>query len=100
MQNITGIEILEIVLYLGSITYIVGIIAFVILLRKLKFNAIAVSICCIIKQICSLFLSLLFWLLFFNRNDMIFFIFLPSLFAEILLIPLFYFFLKRIRKGK
>ena len=91
-DTITLSEVLMLNIYLGSVTYILGIvfqILIVFLNKSITKKFIKVLFLLVLTLLCAIVTSTLFWYLWFSKIDMMFGpISLPVLISEIILSPL------------
>jgi hypothetical protein len=99
-QHISGLELILLQMFLGSIIYLFGCIVLFFVLRKM-INRKYKMILFLLFQFCvSVILSLFIWQFWVIDIDIMIieFVNLPALFAELITIPIFYFILKKTNK--
>ena len=84
MKEITFLELLHVILLLGSITYIIGSIIFVCVLNYFRISVRNIMLDVILHFILSFSVTFIFWIFWPTYIDvMCFFILLPAFLAEI-----------------
>ena len=96
MQQLQLCELLKIASYLGSVTYCIGSLIFLVLLIKIKVKKITLYILyTILHFLLSMFLSIFIWLLWEIDIDIMFSIFmLPACIAEFIITLAMYYWIK------
>jgi NAD/NADP transhydrogenase beta subunit len=99
MKNCISIfELVELGVLLGSVTFIIGLVFFLYLLKRIKIKRFRLTIYCILKLFISVALSIIIWHFWIFKIDIMFgCIFLPGVFAETITILLLYFGIKGCR---
>lgn len=82
-------------MYLGSVTFIIGIIVLVLILRKITARKLTLTLIVVTQSVISIFLSLAIWCFWILDVDIVFlFISIPALIAECITIPIVLFLVK------
>ena len=90
MKEITLFEFIQISLLLGSLTYMIGVIFFTYLIRRTKLKMVQKILYSIVRFVCSVLLTMIFWTFWMFKLDIVFsFIFLPAFLAEVLSVIVF-----------
>jgi len=98
-QYISIWELVLLLLFMGSITYLVGSIVFFFTLRKTLINKYKKIILLLFQLCISVILSLVIWRFWILDIDIMFlFVSIPALIAECITIPITLFILKRLSK--
>ena len=86
----TIVDVIILVCFLGSLIFIVGDVLLFYLLRSRKIRRRILY--CILHNLITIVLSFfIFAIWYFETDVMFYFIFLPALLSEIIVIPLFYY---------
>jgi len=97
MKNcISILELIELGVLLGSVTFIIGLVFFLYLLTRTKIKRFKLIIYCILQLFISITLSIIIWHFWIFKIDiMLGCIFLPGIIAEMITILLLYYCIKR-----
>ena len=97
MKNcISFFELIELGVLLGSVTFIIGLVLFIYLLKRAEVKRLKLIIYCILQLFISMTLSIIIWRFWIFKIDiMLGCIFLPGIIAEMITILLLYFCIKR-----
>lgn len=92
MKNCTSFfELIELGVLLGSVTFIIGLVLFVYLLKRAGVKRLKLIIYCILQLFISMTLSIVIWRFWIFKIDiMLGCIFLPGIIAEMITIFLLY----------
>lgn len=83
-------------LFVGSITFVLGTVVFLLLLLKLRLNLKTTLLYCCLQLVLAVSLSTIFFMFWrFNFDIMIGFLYLPGVLSEVFIMLLFYFILKQ-----
>lgn len=84
---------------LGSVIFVIGLLVFIFLLKKIEIKKSKLIMYCILQLSISITLSIIIWYLWIFQIDIMFEgIFLPGLFAEMITIASLYFLAKKINR--
>jgi len=96
-HNISIIELISLELYLGSISFIIGTLFFIIILQKLRLKKIKILLYTILQIISSIIITSIIHIIWNPHYDIMFsFIFLPNIIAEVITISSLLFIIKNI----
>lgn len=95
-HNISIIELISLELYLGSISFIIGTLFFIIILQKLRLKKIKILLYTILQIISSIIITSIIHIIWNPHYDIMFsFIFLPNIIAEVITISSLLFIIKK-----
>ena len=95
-QSISLGDLFSVELFVGSITFVLGTVVFLLLLLKLRLNLKTTLLYCCLQLVLAVSLSTIFFMFWrFNFDIMIGFQYLPGVLSEVFIMLLFYFILKQ-----
>lgn len=96
-QSISLGDLFSVELFVGSITFVLGTVVFLLLLLlKLRLNLKTTLLYCCLQLVLAVSLSTIFFMFWrFNFDIMIGFLYLPGVLSEVFIMLLFYFILKQ-----
>ncbi len=89
------VTMLLLVLYVGAFAYILGLFVFLILVWRLKVSLAKIALFSLIQVMASIFLSFLFFNFWPFEMEAFRDLLLPSFIAELVVIPVLYFILRK-----
>ncbi len=93
-QSISLGDLFSVELFVGSITFVLGTVVFLLLLLKLRLNLKTTLLYCCLQLILVVSLSTIFFIFWrFNFDIMIGFLYLPGVLSEVFIMLFFYFFI-------
>ena len=93
-QSISLGDLFSVELFVGSITFVLGTVVFLLLLLKLRLNLKTTLLYCCLQLVLAVSLSTIFFM-FWRFNFDIGFLYLPGVLSEVFIMLLFYFILKQ-----
>lgn len=90
-NSASAFNLFVLVICLGSIVYLVGMFAFVLMVNRMKMrlNTLCIVFDCVFRFFISVFMSIFIWIYWPFKIDIMFgFVFIPGVFSEIITIVL------------